>query len=892
MTLDYPIPPHPLPPARDGAKLAFGPTLPSPLGRRLEAGELVMVLARSSSVGEEARRAVIRQIRTAARRLVPHDLGMHEVIPSDAALMAAQVTSKYTTSHPRHGMPPFPLNVTLVHVTGTQLLIALITGSGAQLDEDFNQPAIAAAGALLDQVRPFLTVVPELTRVGRDGFGFAPFAKAYRRLRVHHGEPAWLAYEEDDDLDHDPEAMRLEPYTKSTERRLFEAGVKGRAYVDRFASQATGGARTALLKNPVMEKGCVVWPTGTAPMPGIAAVRRRGEGRHGRTYATIESPEFLPDRREVLWGMPEVLEDDGSPVDQWATIVWLFKNIYLPEWTDEMLIGAELDRRRFSWASLRKRTGDPTATLGSDPDRIHRLLELLCRTYLDDYFHRVLRVKMPNTSEPVVITGLPLALDEASRDRIARRWNADVRPRERRDTHLFTGAPVHLVDDHLDGVLEGTTRGRDDVTYHLRHVDSRVRLGGRDHPVSPLREQDLLQAMLTALAAEGGSFTRPATREPADVRRLRTEITQRAHTIAHLEAAQAERRPYLDPPTARVKVQAGVDPERVKVIADTYLAEAPGLRALIATQRDDESRLQSRERDLGTGGIPVHDLLLLPRALVGPTPPELRGPILDSIVGRIQVKRPLGGNGATPDKPGSFEFQFQFHDPSVGTRVAFASGDTHSSWQRHTAASLHRTLQLLTDGVTAADLNISTPQHHPLLLAALVGRRTHRVLKITDSRLVAMTMQVCHPLLPLHACVPGERFTGPALDEDAICRLAHERGWPEVLLRRIRDLYLTDHRVATRWLRPPSPMAAALYARGRRGRVPLNKAEKVRLRDSRTSLDWDIHGATGTLIPCATCGSRRLHLTRLDEIAGARCAACGHDRAGVHWGRAYVQYVE
>lgn len=896
---------------------------------------LTLLVGRASTTA--ARRAAALQILTAARRMASqHGLDVRPALPALDDLVEVQRHAALVTHHSRverPDLPDFEIRTTLVRVAGTGLLLTLITGSGALMDTEFVQPAAATFAAVIERYGPALTVASELMRVGKDPWALAPVVHAFRRIEPRLGATPWLAGDDDDDRGR--ETMFLERVTHRTEDRLYRAGRQGQVENQRIQRRTTDGARSRAEEHRVFIDGWAPWFAGGAVTPGLFTVRgfadptnedplhsptesvwKPGEhdARHypsdlsteawapggqpgprglirrfgrGDPRVYVDAPWARP-AADMVWGtLPQVYDDDGQPVDQWATLEWLLGAWGEKDWTDAHVIGRELERRRWSHDGIRNMYG-PAATYVAGGTRDYKELQLI-RRHLDDYWLRRIVERLGDGKDEIIVTGLPRALSEASYHRILRLY---PQTRARRDTHLFTSAPVHLVDDDKDGVLKGRVRRRDGtITYPLCEPDGRRRLGGRNNPVPPPSQADLVWPMLETLAAENATFTAPSSELPEELVRLKADIAQAEQDIEKLTIAQRARLEALDPGNPN---RPG--PRLATNFRDRYERDAERLTDLADAVAQNQALLRSREEDLNMRGIPVADLWSLAAAVVGDgrgTPQWLRPVILAALDGAIQVRRPVGGNGALPDKPPWLGFWFWFHDPEVGARRAWAEGSYATAWQRHGSDRVQRILANLAAGQTIAQQRIDLREHGPALRRGLGEQRPARVLCMDDPELVEKTMAVCYQLLDPSEVPPGGRLTGPPLDDPEVATLAAEMGWQEPLLLRIRSLHLHGTRTTARVLHLPAPATAALYAAARRRpSIPVTAAEAALLSTRRTDIDWTVGSGRAALIPCASCGSRGIRLSRLMEVTGGKCGKCGRDRANVWWPGRYDRYLE
>lgn len=621
-------------------------------------------------------------------------------------------------------------------------------------------------------------------------------------------------------------------------------------------------------------------------LPGLRTVRGVSEGEaggRGDPIIYVDAPWARPRPEEICEQLPEIYDENGEIVDQWENLKWALEAMAStdPEWKDAHLIGKELERRKWSHDGKRH-NGARNATYTAGDSIDHHELALI-RRHLDEYFRREAIQRLGDGGEDIAVTGLPFALSEATRDAIRKRWPTH---RDRRDTFLFTDAPVWLVDDHAEGRLRGIRRRSDGAIIYVVCVPgSTRRIGGREHPVPPIPQSDLLRAMFGTLCAEGATFSAPSTEVPAELRRMAVALEHRSREIAALEAAQQKRFVALDPGNPDPP-----PPEEVERIRPRYAGEQRRLRDLQIKQRDEQAVLASREQVLNLRGIAVDDLWSLAGAVADPDRRELRLPLLGAIDDRIQVHRPVGGNGCLPDKSPRFGFGFFFHDTEVGTRRGWAEGSYATAWQRHGAARIYQMLARMAVGQTVAQQGFNVRDYRPSLQRALGDGRPARVLSVQVPELLEKYMVVCHPLLPAEEVEPDGRFTQPPLDDQAVAALATARGWPESLLLRIRGLHLFG---TTRFLYIPASATAELYAQARRhNRIRITAQQGRLLQTPRTAIDWTVEEGSARLVACAFCGSRRIRLPRLREATGGVCGKCRGDRNGVPWPRRFDLFLE
>ena len=869
---------------------------------------------------------------TLARRLARFDVHLLEALP-DPEAMARMHKHGRSSTHFRPDGSSFRLQISIVTVAGTPLVLMLVTGSAAQLDDEYGQPATDGFGEFLTRFGPGIAATPALDRIGREPWAMKAIVDAYRGIEATRGEPAWLAG--DDDTQYwDKEALFLEPFGTGTEERLHRAGVRGREESGRFTSRRRGSMQSAVPATLAMVGGRVRDPGAGPVMAGLGQVMglpgKRGE--RPRPILYVERGGLRPAQEEVDGLLPRLpaglmerldLPPDYYP-DHWDTLQWLFRILDTPGFVDPEPVGAELEARLFSDTGLRRNSRDLTALFHNSPGAADKLIRRIT-DHLEEYYHREM-VRRRDGLE-WVITGLPWALSTADYKRLRLRWPAqDLRARH--DTYLLTSTVV-TVDRTETGVLQGRRRRRDNaVIYPVLEPRSEPgqvpgHLGGHDHPVPPLPQDCALRAALDMLADDHATLTAPTVELPDEATLLAAEVDTRRADLEDRELAQQARWAELDPggqappahdgpgpkADAAAQVRPGVpvgpnpadpdpadDPYRA-TLKSVYNREHDQIREDRAALAAAERRLTVFELEPTRTGLPVEDLWPLVRATTQDDR-SLRIPLLSAFsdweLYRDAADDPHDHGQAAEVVAGcaSFAFTMTLFHPAVGPRQGRVHGIYPTRARRIVDRNTRAVVEALAAGVPLADQTSARSWYLPRLRVALGASGPLRVLCILDPWLLEVTMAVCHPLLPPDGDIDG-RCAGAPLDDSALRRLADDRDWPLPLLERVRWLHLHNTRTTGAWLYRPAPHTTALYRSARRlGTIAVPGPDAAVLGRPRTLPDWSIGDGVATLVPCAGCGSRRIYPSLLMENLGGLCLKCLRDRNGVQWQARYTRYLE
>ncbi|GAA1479015.1 hypothetical protein GCM10009623_34610 [Nocardioides aestuarii] len=910
-----------LPPSTTDGDLDFGNRVPGALLDLLPGRRVAAMLRESGENGVGPVLAAARSTKTIARRIAKLDIHITAALPPPEALATCHRHANVTHHDRDDDQDPFTLRTTVVEMTGTPLVLLLMTGSAAQLDDDFDQPATRACAEFLTRFRPALSMAVELSRIGRDPWAMKDIVTTFRRIEKEYGIASWLC-SNDDSRDWDPDALFLEPFSNTTEDRLFRAGRKGRAESLRFKSRVMGAIESELEPEIPMVGGRARDPGAGPVLPGFGQVHEVTErGLRGRPIMFADGAEGFPHPHEASGSLPRLVENGRElPYpDMLETLRWLFRTADTPGWTDLDKIGRELERRRFSHQGLRRIHG-PTALFQASSHGTRKLLNLIMTRHLDDYHLR--RTTRRRDGSEWLISDLPATISTADYRRLRERWPAP-QIRDRPDTYLLTSTEV-LVDDIEPGILQGRRRRSDNaIIYVVLTPDSSAHLGAHSRPVPPLPQAVYFSALFDALGRSGASLTPPPDDEPDELALLSAEVEVERQSLRQRRLAQQRRFRELDPGQQHQLDSTATRPDGLQIADSVERSTTSGttlpppaatddgyihdLREKYNSERQslltDEAQLRERQRQLETlqgqprhPGLPVADLLLLAGAAANENDRQMRIP-LHAATSDFRIYR--RGAPTSPDDPSdptpSFACTLTIHDPGVGTRQAQVRGTYPTRYQKETSAKVREILERLNDGVPLRSQAGTSRSDLPDLRRALGGRQALRVLGISDPRLLTMTMQCCHPLRPLvelDLTTPTEPMTLPPLDEEALGKLADDKGWPLALMRRIRTLHLEGTRTTSSWLYRSAPGTSTLYATGRRRRTGFHISQPLLLKTPRTRDDWYLDGRTATLLPCSWCGSRRIYSSRLMEAVGGICRACRRDRAGVRWPPAYDRFLE
>lgn len=788
------------------------------------------------------------------------------------------------------------------------LLLALVTGTGTQTDDDFRGPAMDWLADRVLEHTPAILYAREWERWGRESWSFRSLSRALRTLTRSLGHPIFGGDREN----------RLQPLDEEFETILFLAGRRGR--VGAAGQQARAAEGSAQKTGTQMVDGHVPFGTHVTAPPGMAkaqvrpgafdrpgpdTARRRGHhpAEAPAFHLYIDEPGSRPDPHLVIASRADVGRGGQPPVDQAAHVRWFLSTFGTvdpdgTEW-DLRRCAAHLAAGKYVTDGLRRRHGqpDPTWVLGGPtPWYTRTRAAALCNSILnrlDEYHSGVFTFSLVGGKQRRTITGVLPACGRWMTDEDYARITAYRASRATRVTRqgvrVFAGFEVRF--NGRKAVLQASNHG--EVRYYFaRRVDKGTlqRLGTRNTPIPPLPQGFLVDLLVEGLS-DGGQLPRVVRQQRTELNDLETEVAGLTAEIEGLEADNAATRQAVQHPDITDRLRKDLDTEyneRASVI------EHQKKKVHVATSRLQAKQAAARAARLE--GVEDANLLQLVAALVDPRSRVARSLLKGSLSLDVRSSRII-----ERDRPAvtvlTVKGSLLVHNDLGTWRVPL-----HGAHVARPRAQVAQRVAAAVDGLRdgrplSQTLGSDWRRWLPLIRDALgLDQQPFRFGSCDDQRLLKLNVAVIHPPATDEGPDPNRpRLADPPLERHQLPALARQTGEPLPLLQRIHDQY-TRPATQPRLLFDNSTVAVAAFRlASRNGTVrlaslPSPEQARTILANGPFGGEWVFGRGSASLAPCPGCGGTSRIPLRLREATGSICRTCRTDRAEVPWPTSYDRY--
>jgi hypothetical protein len=842
------------------------PRVPSRLVEMLDAGLPVMVSARNSASGRNARLSAVADLRGAFDELKTRTgIDFGRALPPDAELVQSFDRSRTVTSSGPTGARFSNTFVEFDLRARAGLVVLLSTGSGHKLDDSFDQPFVEEAARLMRHHQAALAYFKRLDRAGRQDWALGKLMNTLQHLGAFIGDEDGIV-----------------EYSDAEALRYF---LKGQAAKKQAAQMPAQTRREQLTRTgDVMVDGIVRLHTAPPLPPGFGVCWLQGAGvTPSQRIAYLDMPGCRPAPETVAYGLADVYVTDEQtgervPVDQVANVRWALKHLYLPGWTREMVVRG-LIARHMSTTMLRDRHGRD-ATLSQDRGEPRSFIRTLLDN-LDVYETGRLTRAVGGGFAPKVIEGcLPPDGPWASAQDFARIRQGMKNGRDKFDDNaLLAFSGIGATYDGRQVVVKARHYRNGELQYRCV---LRERSGGDgdvpdNHVV--LNEASLRHSVAAALMTIGDTplDLLDRDRQPDDdpvLSRLRSDReiaqTQAVTTAANMDrlmAAVSE----VDHTGQRILTGAMLARAQQDYAAlDTTLIEIHAQIAELQTSIDERvARMRVAE---------TSDILYLLEGLRAPLNPPHRH-IWRAAITQLRFTSIRDPRSKSPAQRVTWTGTLRFEDRDTGLTLLVPFAGEHER-RRPTPAQdqLQRDLaddrdQILTGQFTALK---TRTRLRPLLADQLGIPAGHYLLTGCND--------------PTIAAISAALLADPRPDPSTI---AEQLEVDIRLVQRIAAVHSAPF--AHTWLLPPNPLSNAFFdiAADHSGRVTPKQITELtgtslghvyNLAGTLTSAGWiATQRKKGYLITPCQCGSQRLTLLRLREADGPVCLHCRNDRSSIQW---------
>lgn len=320
-------------------------SLPEKIKEGLGAGRPILLMARNSGEGGKQTRELIRDelVKSAHYLRDTQRLDITKHLPSASQVEKAFASVELETATDKNGKTVRHKVAVLRPVEG--LVILMIQGSGAKITKEVTQPAVEAIRSALMREKPVLFFVHQQKRVSRNANAWGQVASVCEELGIWRGNTTRGVYEQNQMND------LLDAFESS-------AG-QSEAQLIPVATRKGMAAKTGTK----MVNGRVPWAVAGDPPPGFVRLRMKSaSGGSGESIVCLASPQYLPDRSEVLTGMSEI-EVNGKPVDCVKLVQFALTHLGKPGWGRKE-VGEYLCDNHFYTATKIKLSGPKASFYG------------------------------------------------------------------------------------------------------------------------------------------------------------------------------------------------------------------------------------------------------------------------------------------------------------------------------------------------------------------------------------------------------------------------------------------------------------------------------------------------------------------------------------------------
>jgi hypothetical protein len=847
----------------------FDAAFPAAAAAELRAGGIVELSGRASAQsGSKTLRLAVQNVYTAAEHLARQGCHLQHLLPPEDELQARVLSMATRVQSTSRSTGKTFVNHHYLYTDALDrgLLVLVQYGTGTQLGEDFQQPAIEGVRATVETYEPVLLFLNEIRSWGRSGPALAPLLLQLRDVSRRRGRPVYIG----------DATRRVQPLTKPVELELLSDGYRAEQEAEDTARRTGDAIRHQSVGGPV-SGAFPIAVTASLPPPMATAYLKSAFGAPKR-HAFLDTPGARPDDNRVAYGLPQVYRtshptssrtntnarlkpdpdpDPGHdpdphhtpgralvPVDQVAVLRRFYEVFLTDDWsvtkTGELM--ADLG---FSSESLRRRPrrGGPSAEAtvrsdhrGGDASKICHLI------WSHRHFHQTgdLIVRVPGgevTYEVEMPDGRPIATrDQIARITAAKARLASLRPRAR--VYLLTGLPATL--NGQPAVLEPENRRAEGLQWMFR-IDGPPVATARAHGGRATSDAPASRPGRAAATAAGGRRRAPTVPLPHTVwvsavvrsmvegevlpvlrpsRHQERELLQAAVDKAVLELKDAKQHheaalEHAQKPELRGNtLQAAVDAEEA--------ADLEVCRKQTKVRLAENALRQEHARE-APPSLDLADFLDWCVALRDPADPRLRRVLQHSIVDFEAESTRTIRQAQLTEQQITFRHGLRVRDDDGQVWEVRVEGQHRLGSALQTGARVYAALQAMHAGVPLRQtFGAGWRDWMPLARQALTGTPAAGsvLVNVTDPRLLRLGMAICHPLLPEpdwdacgHPTTPETmpRMTSPPLTQRQRARRARDLGESPALLHRLADLYGTRHgRKIGAWLPSPSPVLARL----------------------------------------------------------------------------------
>lgn len=855
---------------------------PDKLKRRLLAGEPIVVIGRfSSPSGRKATEYAVQDLLGAVKSLRKLGIDLRGLLPSSTELTAMLQGAPSRKSFEPNGRPFSNKFVIIDLVAEHQVCFVLSTGSGHKIDEDGLQPFVTELSAQIRRTKPALVFGRRLDRYTRHAWALGPAMISLENCQGWIGDSKFGLLQ-----GKGPESLLI-----------FFAAKSGQDTAEVIPLQSVDGMRAKSGKK-LIDGRCNFGISQPVP-PGFAKIRLRDGSGLGRTIIVLDQPGCLPSKDEAAYGLPDIVDENGDPVDQVANVRFALSHLGLPGWNVQR-VAAALVARGFSTDRLRNIHGDVSITaavqLSDTQDTSSRVLRSILQN-LDVYRTGVLRVELGHGAGKLTVKNLfPLDGTWASPEDFARidRYRKQQKAKENGSVRMtFVGLRVRI--DGQPAVLSAwkTSSRANGLEYAAHHADGYPQHPQRVTKAFKVTHAQVATAIVDAVRRGGDLGLRLVPLDTSDIdeqlRTLRYKIRQAEATRDAILAEQAGiQRRVLEQNEDGTAVLIG---PLLDDLNERYRRLSVDLQPVLASIEKadrDITDLMERHRD-ASQAMQAEQLLEILATLKDPTDRTYRDLWMQSLRNIEFHRRFVDAQRSSRSSGGSRELcEFELRgDLIVADGTDRLASELRASWRtpqlEALEASIDKTLDLMAAGMPLRSQDLRPYEKYVRhQVAQRLERKPHRywVGWCEDPRIVKAAMLAVH----------GR----PELDA---AEVAEQLGEPVEFVLRLRKLYGTS-RQSGLWFGRPKTLVSEMFALAADGDGLVRFADIVpgllstkrdvslRLRQAGISHLWEsVRNIGYRLKPRCDCSAQRtlLLVPRLREIDTYVCSGCHKDASGVSW---------
>lgn len=896
--------------------LATGLGCPTTLAAAIAAGAPIILQARTSNAsGNASFAAAVKNLITLVRALVANDVFPHltDFIPTTQELVRRLKDECDPVKSVDKDGQPFENRFLTLRVAD-QVYLHVSCGSGRKVDhETMHQPVALHAAAFIRDIKPAVVCAAEVSRWSRNPWSLFPWAEAVESLEDAFGHAAFLSLDGD----------RPKPFTASTQQELFEritqAGAEARDMKNRTTKAVDGML-------PVQDMGGYCrYPFSQAPPPPLAIAWLRDDeaGPRGRQIAFVDTPAVRAALKgRIVYGMPEVADAKGAPIDQLALVRFYLAHRGRPDWPRKRLV-QHLVTHGYSTQGLRRQHKSATRdwrgrTLKkSQVQRLVDGIEKHLEFYRSGTLHRRIGDKrgpreaftlLPPDGEPYV--------SEADYDRIVTFLGERTEAAHRARRYTFGHHPV--TSNGEAGVLIADTSDDGNVIYRVRRTSATGTSDRQNHetlggkvPAPRMPAHAFALSLVDALCDHGDSLR-------AFVRTPDPQFSRATDDVLQMQVTLERKTKAKDWTFDLIKSGGGDYSMSGRAIRDLSIQYEDLCLEVEALDRDLAQAVaalarERRKRDPRT--ISVTQLLEVVRSLRDPEDIEyhaqwrhtIRSLVVDSrytVLEGVHVRQ-TRWTGELLVHKGDDERLLPFAGTSsIPTGRHQGSQAVIDDLRRGITTRLRTTYWTKTDGRNRLCDALGIERGAPA-----------PALTIRDPRLLRIAMAIVYPSCsPAPVSAPVSMSTSPEraalasavaapLTPRQLPAAARRLNEPLDLVRRVAAVTPAQGHVpgtTRKWQTEGDRAVAdlcALAAR-RRGRLTIGDFERRRWEDLRHAAMrcgpqlFELSWGQIQMVPCpwSSCGSFRRGYLNIREATEPVCWACRRDISGIDWPTRYDRY--